>query len=125
MKKPNKKSIQLDKKLSKKKKVNLFLKEFLQFLKEYSILGVAVGLVIGAAVNSLVQSIVTGLITPMIQLLLPSGFLKTLVYTYNGVTFQFGPVIDAFLNFLIIAFLFFFFAKVFFRQQSVSKDIFK
>jgi len=98
-----------------------FANEFMEFLREYSILGIAMGLVIGGAVTTLVQSIVNGLITPLIQLIVPAGLLKDLVYTVGTVEFKIGPVIDALLNFIIVALLFFIFVKVIFKKDKVSK----
>lgn len=104
---------------------NAFVKDFLKFLKEYSVIGIAMGLVIGAAVNTLVQSIVSGLITPFIQLIAPADFLKNLSYKVDGVTFAIGPIINALINFLIVALLFFLFTRVFLKKKEITKDSFK
>lgn len=107
-------------KAEQKKKVKFF-KEFKEFLNEYKILGIAAGLVIGAAVTTLVQSIVGGLITPAFQLLIPSDQIKSLAFQYNGVVFQVGVVLNAFINFLVVALLFFIFAKFFLKKEKVTK----
>lgn len=81
--------------------------EFIEFLSHYSVVGVAIGIVIGGAINSLIQSFVAGVITPLLQLLIPSTTFKDFVVKYNGVTFAFGPLINAFINFVIVALLVF------------------
>ncbi len=106
--------------VKEKKKVK-FIKEFKEFLNEYKILGIAAGLVIGAAVTGLVQSIVGGIVTPALQLLIPSEAIKSLVFQYNGVVFQVGAVVNALINFLIVAMMFFIFAKLFLKKEKVGK----
>lgn len=107
----------------KKKAAHLvFVREFRDFLKEYKILGIAAGLVIGTAVTTLTQSIVVGLITPLLQALIPVDSLKSLVFTLNGVNFQVGFVVSALINFLVVALMFFVFAKVFMKKEKESKE---
>ena len=99
------------------------MKEFKEFLNEYKILGIAAGLVIGSAVTSVTQSLVVGLITPLIQLLIPLDSFKNMIYEINGVKFQYGIVISAFINFVVVALLFFLFVKFFMKKDKVTKDI--
>lgn len=95
----------------KKSRLKAMQEEFMGFLWEYSVLGLAVGVIIGGAVNSFVQSLVSGVLTPLIQLVIPSDALKNLNYTYAGVTFAFGPLLSSFLNLLLVALIIFLFVK--------------
>lgn len=104
------------------KKVTGVMAEFKDFLREYKILGIAAGLVIGSAVTALTSSIVVGLVTPALQLLIPSDAMKSLVFPVGTVTFQVGAVVSALINFIVVALLFFFFVKVFMKQEKVTKD---
>ena len=97
--------------------------EFKEFLNEYKILGIAAGLVIGSAVTALTQSLVVGLITPLLQLVMPADSFKNMVYTVNDVKFQYGMVINALINFVVVAILFFIFVKVFMKKSKVTKDV--
>jgi large conductance mechanosensitive channel len=106
----------------KAKKVGGVMNEFRDFLKEYKILGIAAGLVIGSAVTTLTGTIVAGLITPALQLLIPSGTIKSLIFQVNGVTFQVGAVLSAVINFMVVALLFFLFVKIFMKKEKVTKD---
>jgi len=108
---------------TKAKKMGGFMTEFKDFLKEYKILGIAAGLVIGSAVTSLTATIVGGLITPALQLLIPSNQIKSLMFPVGGVVFQVGAVVNALINFIIVALLFFIFVKVFMKKQKVTKDV--
>ncbi len=99
--------------------------EFANFLWEHS-LGLAIGVVIGGSVNNLVQSLVTGILTPLIQLIIPAGAFKDLKYTTGDVTFAFGPLIIAFLNFLLIALIVFCLVKyLIFKGGVIDRDKYK
>jgi hypothetical protein len=49
------------------------LREFLEFLKEYKVIGLAIGFVMGAAATDLVKSIVSNLIMPLVTPFIPGG----------------------------------------------------
>ena len=91
--------------------------EFLQFLKQYSVIGLAIGVIIGSKAGELVKAIVDGLLMPLIGLALPSGDWETLVVG----PFQIGIVLAALINFTIVAFLIFLFAKMVLREEQVAK----
>lgn len=87
--------------------------EFIDFLKTFGVIGLAIAFVIGAAASKLVTAFVTDIITPIVGLALPSGDLKTLSYnvtnSVTGVTtkFSYGDLIANIIDFLIIAFIVF------------------
>ena len=91
--------------------------EFMKFLKEYGVLGLAIGVIIGSKAGELVKSIVDGLLMPVIGLLLPSGDWQQLVVG----PFQVGIVLAAMINFILVAFIVFVFAKHVLKEESVSK----
>jgi len=97
--------------------------EFMVFLWEYSVVGLAIGVIIGGAVNAFVQSFVNGVLTPLIQVIFPFQEIKNLAYTYNGVTFSFGPLISAFLNLLLVAMIIFLSVKfLFFKGGKIDRS---
>src|SRR6058998_875201 len=93
-------------KASEKKKG--FVKEFVDFLQTFGVIGLAIGFVIGLASGNLVSSLVKDLINPLIGLVLP-GDLASLGYTTNAtlsgkpVTFLYGDFLSSVINFLVIA----------------------
>ena len=91
--------------------------EFMKFLKEYSVLGLAIGVIIGTKAGELVKSVVDGLMMPLVGMLLPNGDWQTLVVG----PFQIGIVIAALVNFIIVAWLVFMFAKKVLKEDSVGK----
>ncbi|MBK8005176.1 MAG: MscL family protein [Gemmatimonadetes bacterium] len=91
--------------------------EFMAFLKEYGVIGLAIAVIIGGKAGDLVKSIVDGLLMPIVGLLLPSGDWQKLVVG----PFQVGIVLSALVNFIIVAFLVFLFAKKVLKEEKVAK----
>ena len=85
-----------------------FVKEFMDFLQTFGVIGLAIGFIIGVASGGLVSALVRDIINPLIGLFLP-GDLSTLNYSTNAtlsgkqVTFYYGDFISQIINFLIIA----------------------
>ena len=91
--------------------------EFMKFLKEYGVIGLAIGVIIGSKAGELVKSIVDGLLMPVVGLILPSGNWQELVIG----PFQVGIVLAALVNFIIVAFLVFWFSKKVLKEEQVTK----
>lgn len=94
---------------------------FVDFLREQSVVGLAIGLVIGAQVKSLADSLIANFINPLVGLLLPgTGALdkKHFALTLNHKTavFNWGTFMVTFLSFLTTA------AVVYFVFKSLKLD---
>lgn len=91
--------------------------EFMKFLKEYSVIGLAIGVIIGSKAGELVKAVVDGLMMPLIGMVLPSGDWQELMVG----PFAVGLVLAALINFVIVAWLVFLFAKKVLREDAVGK----
>ena len=91
----------------KEKPKNLAM-EFLDFIKQYKILGLASAFILALAVNALILSLAQDLITPIIGIFVP-GF-NNISDIKLGV-FGIGNFIAAFINFIIIALIIFLIVK--------------
>ncbi len=91
--------------------------EFMKFLKEYGVIGLAIAVIIGGKAGELVKSIVDGLLMPVVGMLLPSGDWQS----WQVGPFAVGSVLAALINFVIVAWLVFVFSKKVLREESVSK----
>ncbi|MET1033344.1 MAG: MscL family protein [Candidatus Saccharimonadales bacterium] len=81
---------------------------FMGFLREQSVVGLAIGLVLGTQAKVLVDQIIASFINPIVGLLLPGqGTLKDKIFTvnWNGKTAQFGwgAFVLSLLTFVIVA----------------------
>ena len=91
-----------------KEKPKNLAREFLDFIKQYKILGLASAFILGLAVNALILSLAQDLITPIIGIFVP-GF-DNISDIKLGV-FGIGNFIAAFINFIIIALIIFLIVK--------------
>jgi large conductance mechanosensitive channel len=84
------------------------LKEFKEFISRGNVVELAVAVIIGAAFTAIVASVVEGLITPLIGMIGGKDF-REMTFTINGSPFRYGIVINAFIYFLSVAAVVFFF----------------
>jgi large conductance mechanosensitive channel len=97
------------------------MKEFLGFLKQYGVVGLAIAVIIGGKLNDLVSSVVNDLLMPLVfQPALRAANVDDIrKLSYNGILY--GKVLGAGLDFMVVAFLVFLFAKKVVREESVAK----
>jgi large conductance mechanosensitive channel len=79
------------------------LTEFKEFALKGNAIALAVGVVMGLAFNAIVTAIVEGLLTPLVGVVLGGTNLATATFTIAGVTFGWGAVVAAILNFFFVA----------------------
>lgn len=97
--------------------------EFMKFLKEYSVIGLAIGVIIGTKAGELVKAMTDGLLMPFVEPILSSagGKWQEAKLDIGIFHFQPGMVLAALINFMIIAFLVFLFAKKVLKEEEVKK----
>ena len=91
------------------------MKEFITFIREKGVLGLAVGIIMGGAVTKLVTSTVENLINPLIGAVTgAAGNLNSMSYTIpmTQITFMFGAFISSLIDFMaVLAVVYFVFVK--------------
>lgn len=97
------------------------LEEFKAFLKEYGVIGLAIAVIIGGKANALVTALVEGVVMPLVSFFIPGGAWRTATLDVGPIHFLPGPVFGAAVDFLIVAWLVFWFAKTVLRQEAVKK----
>ena len=95
--------------------------EFLAFLTQYGVVGLAIAVVIGGKANALVTALVDGVIMPAVTFFLPGGQWRTATLDIGSVHFLLGPVFGAAIDFLIVAWLVFFLSKKVLHAETVVK----
>jgi large conductance mechanosensitive channel len=98
-----------------------FAQDFIKFLEEYKIIGLAIAFVIGVTVKDLVDAVVEALIMPIVAVFLPEGSWQEATLTLFSVDFQIGLLLSAFIDFLIIALLVFLFVRYALRKEEIGK----
>lgn len=95
--------------------------EFLAFLKQYGVIGLAIAVVLGGKVNALVTATVDGIIMPLITFFVPNGAWRTATLDIGAIQLKPGPVLGSALDFVIVAFMVFWFSKKVLREETVTK----
>lgn len=91
------------------------MKEFIHFIREKGVLGLAVGIIMGGAVTKMVSSIVDNLINPLIGAVTgAAGNLSAMSYQVpmTDIVFKWGAVISSLIDFVaVLAVIYFVFVK--------------
>ena len=84
------------------KKVEGFFGRLVDFLKEWSVIGVAIGFVVGSATLDFVNAVVKGIVIPAFKLLFGANNLSDLSFIVGQVKFDVGNAFSSFVTLLII-----------------------
>ncbi len=98
------------------------LKEFKEFISKGNAIDLAVGVIIGVAFGAIISSIVTDLLMPLIGIIIGGIDFSGLSATVGGAVLPYGKLIQAIINFLIIAFVLFLLVKVINNFRSKKED---
>jgi large conductance mechanosensitive channel len=97
------------------------MREFMAFLKQYGVIGLAIAVIIGGKANALVTSLVDGVLMPIVTFFIPGGAWRTATVDIGAVHLLLGPVLGAAADFVIVAWLVFWFSKKVLREETVAK----
>jgi large conductance mechanosensitive channel len=100
---------------------SIMLKEFMDFLKQYGVIGLAIAVIIGGKLNALIGATVDGILMPVITFFIPGGAWRTATLDVGPFHFLLGPFFGAAIDFLIVAWIVFYFAKKILREEKVAK----
>ena len=99
-----------------------FSEEFMEFLKKYQVIGLAVAFVIGTAASTLVTALVKDAIMPVVGVIIPGGDWQNMVLQVGPIKFMPGDFASALINFIIIALVVFMLVK-YIMKGDVSKKV--
>jgi len=88
------------------------MKDFLDFIREQGVVGLAVGFILGGAVSKVVSSLVEDIINPLLSIILgATGNLGTASLKIGVVSISYGHFLTVFVDFVVIAFVVYFIVK--------------
>lgn len=97
------------------------MKGFVNFLKQYGVIGMAIAVIIGGKLNDLVGSVVNDLLMPLIfQPALQAAQVDDIRKLSAG-GILYGKVLGSFIDFLIVALVIYIFAKLILKEEEVAK----
>ena len=97
------------------------VKEFMDFLKQYGVIGLAIAVIIGGKLNALIGATVDGILMPIITFFLPGGGWRSATLDVGPIHFLLGPFVGALIDFIIVAWIVFYFAKKVLKEEKVAK----
>lgn len=97
------------------------IKEFIEFLKAYKVIGLAIAFIIGIASKDLINSLVDNIIMPIITPFIPKGAWETATFSLGPIFIKWGAFLGAVINFVIIALVIFLIAKKILKEKKVTK----
>jgi len=93
----------------------------LAFLREYSVIGLAIGVIVAQSSKSLIDAMVSGLFTPFIGLFVPGKTFEQLKWTVGDSVFDIGSVISSFLSFVIVMTILYVVIKKILKREDLIK----
>lgn len=78
----------------------------------------AIGVIIGAAFGRIIASLTDNILTPLIGLFASGDQFENLTFTIGDAVIQYGLLISALLNFLLVALILFLFVKLILRLRK-------
>jgi large conductance mechanosensitive channel len=102
------------------KSTNIF-KEFMEFLKEYKVIGLAIAFIMALAANTLIKSLVDNIIMPIITPFIPGGGWEASVLNIGPIALKWGAFLSSLIYFVLLAWAVFIIAKYALREEKVSK----
>lgn len=97
------------------------VKEFVAFLKQYGVIGLAIAVIIGGKLGDFVKSIVDGILMPIVGALIPGGDWRAYTFDIGAVKLQLGLVLGATIDFVIVAYVVFWISKRVLKEETVAK----
>ncbi|MCQ8893878.1 MAG: MscL family protein [Methanolinea sp.] len=100
-----------------------FLKEFMEFLSEYKIIGLAIAFVMGLAANQLVKSLVDNIVMPILTFFIPGGEWQTAKVALGPIVIRWGQFLSDLIYFIIVALIIFLIAKKLIGELMTAKKL--
>jgi large conductance mechanosensitive channel len=97
------------------------IKEFMEFLKKYGVIGLAIAVVIGGKVNTFITATVSDIIMPIVGIFLPQGSWQTWELALGPLKLAIGHWLGTAIDFTIVAYIVFMLTKFVLREDIVKK----
>ena len=98
------------------------LKQFIEFIKEYNVISLAIAFVMGTASTALVQSFVNDIFMPIIAPIFSSESWKTATLDLGPIHMVYGSFLASLINFTIMALVVFIIARKILKIGGVSSE---
>ena len=90
-----------------------YLDEFKEFINKGDVITIAVGLVMALYFKAIIDAILAGVVEPIIAAIFGKPDIVDIGFTINGAQFSIGSVINAIINFVVVAAILFLVVKAY------------
>ena len=88
-----------------------FVKEFKEFAIKGNVIDLAIGVILAAAFGKIIAALTESIIMPIISMFLGKAKFTDIAYTVNGTVFPVGILIQAVIDFILVALVLFMIIK--------------
>lgn len=96
--------------------------EFREFATKGSLVDMAVGIIIGAAIGKMVGALVDNILMPLIGIVMGGVNFSSLALSVGDANIGYGAFIQAFIDFLIVAFVIFMIIKAINNMKKAARE---
>ena len=100
-----------------------WIKEFKEFALKGNVVDLAIAVVLGAAFGKIVTALTAALIMPLISLLIGKGGVSDLSVTINETIFPVGLLLQAIIDFILVALILFGIIKTMNRLNRQKEEV--
>lgn len=100
----------------------MLIKDFLEFLREYKVVSVALAFVMATASTALMNSFVKDILLPVASPLFSVASLHEAIFSLGPIHIAYGSFLAELLDFIFLGFVVFLIAKKIFKQDHAEKQ---
>jgi large conductance mechanosensitive channel len=100
-----------------------FIKEFKEFAIKGNVIDLAIAVVIGAAFGRIVTALTQSIIMPIVGMFVDARTIADLTFTLNGTVFPYGVLLQAIVDFILIALVLFLIIKGINRMNRKREQV--
>lgn len=104
-------------------KIQSNLNDFVKFVREQGVVGLAVGIILGGSVKEVVSALISDFISPVIGLFMgAAGNLREASFSIGSVTFMWGHFLATLIDFVVVALVVYFIISKLASKLDKSKE---
>jgi len=103
------------------KKVNNFFGQLVNFLGEWSVIGVAIGVIVAQASKDFIDALVRGIIMPLLKVILGVNNLSVWNFTIGQEKFDIGSVLSSLITLIIVVSVLYYLVRRIMKRYGQDK----
>ncbi len=96
------------------------MKGFIAFMNKWGVIGLAIAVIIGGKLNAWVSALVEDIIMPILTFFLPGGAWREAVWNLGPIALKIGHFLGATIEFILIAYLVYWFFTRVLKDEAVA-----